>query len=281
MPHVYSSTIIFTECLNINQFEQLSINYCNEKIQNFCTKRLLHDEQRWLESEGIEIASIPFPGNDRVLGMKKSADSIFQFSFSHSFNIVFLLDMLEGKFGILSILDEECRMPAPKTATFVQNVISKHNDAKIFSTCMNSKKTTSCGESKCGIDFVIHHYGQKVQYTTVLKQQYLFNKCKKFKLNSIIYDILASTLVCDIFISFQDDFIDRNAEVCPKSLQNLADKVLGSLRFKYTNDILSLGSTINRASQSKTTFSTKFKADLNMLIFKLQHTVSGFYRYYI
>lgn len=60
-------------------------------------------------------------------------------------------------------------MPAPKTVHFVQNVISKKYGPSIFSTCMSSKKTTSCGEPNHGIDFVIHHYGQKVRYTTVMK----------------------------------------------------------------------------------------------------------------
>lgn len=60
--------IILTECFEENQFEQLCINYTNEKIQNFCTQRLIRDEQEFYKLEGLEAPTISFPGNDIVLG---------------------------------------------------------------------------------------------------------------------------------------------------------------------------------------------------------------------
>lgn len=60
----------FTECLRTskNQFEQLCINYTNEKIQNFSTNLLIRHEQDWYKKEGVEIPKIEFPGNEVILG---------------------------------------------------------------------------------------------------------------------------------------------------------------------------------------------------------------------
>lgn len=60
---------MFTECFDVsmNKFDQFCINYANEKIQNFCTHRLIHKEQEWYKSEGLDVPNISFPGNIDVL----------------------------------------------------------------------------------------------------------------------------------------------------------------------------------------------------------------------
>lgn len=70
--------VFCTECFNSlrNRFEQLCINYSNEKIQNFCTQRLIRDEQNWYKEEGVKVPEIPFPGNDMVLGKYARPDLI-------------------------------------------------------------------------------------------------------------------------------------------------------------------------------------------------------------
>lgn len=52
----------------MNLFEQFCINYGNEKIQNFCTHRLIYKEQEWYKAEGLKVPEISFPGNDNILG---------------------------------------------------------------------------------------------------------------------------------------------------------------------------------------------------------------------
>lgn len=52
----------------MNLFEQFCINYANEKIQNFCTQRLIYKEQEWYKAEGLNLPEISFPGNDHILG---------------------------------------------------------------------------------------------------------------------------------------------------------------------------------------------------------------------
>lgn len=58
----------FTECFDINRYEQFCINYINEKLHSFCSQQLIHSEQEWYRMEGLKLPLIPFPGNDDILG---------------------------------------------------------------------------------------------------------------------------------------------------------------------------------------------------------------------
>lgn len=69
-------------------------------------------------------------------------------------------------FGILPLLDEECRMPIPKTESFMQKVISKHeNCSEFFLNSSNKTASDSTLNGQCG--FVIRHFGNVVNYSTV------------------------------------------------------------------------------------------------------------------
>lgn len=65
--------------------------------------------------------------------------------------------MLENKlFGIFALLDEECRMPNPKTESFMQKITYRHRNCIAFSSLCRTKS-----------DFVIRHFGQDVTYNSV------------------------------------------------------------------------------------------------------------------
>lgn len=65
------------------------------------------------------------------------------------------LDMFENrKFGVFALLDE-CRMPNPRTESFIQKVVSNHQNSSDI----------SIGRQSC--EFVIRHFGQSVHYTPV------------------------------------------------------------------------------------------------------------------
>lgn len=51
-----------------NNFEQLCINFANEKIQAFCTKRLINEEEEWYKKEGILLPDFSFISNDNIVG---------------------------------------------------------------------------------------------------------------------------------------------------------------------------------------------------------------------
>lgn len=51
-----------------NYYEEFTINYINEKVQNWFVKKTIYEEQKYYRKEGIEIPLIPFFDNSRVLG---------------------------------------------------------------------------------------------------------------------------------------------------------------------------------------------------------------------
>lgn len=60
--------VIFSECFPKNSFEQICINFVNEKIRQFSTNRLIKEEMDWYENDGIKIPQIDFLDNRNVIG---------------------------------------------------------------------------------------------------------------------------------------------------------------------------------------------------------------------
>lgn len=63
---------IFSEHFEIgnNSFEQLCINFLNEKIREFSTERLITAELEWYKMDGLEVPHIDFLNNANIIGMK-------------------------------------------------------------------------------------------------------------------------------------------------------------------------------------------------------------------
>ena len=74
------------ETFEINSFEQLCINYANEKLQLLFTEHVLRLEQEEYMREGITWAYIPFSDN------------------------VPTLQLIESHLGVLDLLDESCQV---------------------------------------------------------------------------------------------------------------------------------------------------------------------------
>lgn len=181
--------------------------------------------------------------------------------------------MLESKtFGILSLLDEECRMPTPQTASFMHKVISAHTKCNAFSLCPPKQIRLHRGSNNLN-GFVIQHFGHKVEYTTVMKYLYVLILIWR---RPFYQPFHLSSYLCNKWSFYsQDDFIEKNAEVFPKSLKNLADKAMESLHLQCS--ILATKLNTKHASGNKqSTFSMKIRSDLNMLVSSLKSTVRGF-----
>eukprot|EP00527_Entomoneis_sp_CCMP2396_P003980 CAMPEP_0198149142 /NCGR_PEP_ID=MMETSP1443-20131203/45149_1 /TAXON_ID=186043 /ORGANISM="Entomoneis sp., Strain CCMP2396" /LENGTH=1107 /DNA_ID=CAMNT_0043814071 /DNA_START=17 /DNA_END=3340 /DNA_ORIENTATION=- len=112
-----------------NRFEQLCINYANEKLQQKFTEDVFRAVQLEYEAEGIALAEISYDDNTDVL------------------------DLIEARTGVMAMLNEECIRPKGSDFDFVQKALKQN--AK--SPCMLSNKTDR-------MSFGVHHYAGKVMY---------------------------------------------------------------------------------------------------------------------
>ena len=124
------------EIFEINAFEQLCINYTNEKLQQFFNQHMFYLEQEEYLKEGIEWEFIDF-GLDLEPCIK----------------------LIESKLGILSLLDEESLLlPNSNDETFVSKLSSQHlNKSQCFSKLEGKIKRNYVG-------FLIQHYAGVVEY---------------------------------------------------------------------------------------------------------------------
>jgi len=112
-----------------NRYEQLCINYCNEKLQAKFTEDIFRSVQDEYEKEGIPLDEITYDDNSDVL------------------------TLIESKTGLLAMLNEECVRPKGSDQAFVQKAISGNKN----SPCLFQDKMNRMG-------FGIHHYAGKVMY---------------------------------------------------------------------------------------------------------------------
>jgi myosin heavy subunit len=122
------------ESFPTNSFEQLCINYCNEKLQFHFNEYIFKIEQAEYASEGVPVDMIEFKDNQPTL------------------------DMLEDKKGgIFAMVDEEISVPKGSDEGLVKKIIIKHekhpNFAKPKPTDLNSKMV-----------FIVIHYAGAVPY---------------------------------------------------------------------------------------------------------------------
>ncbi len=114
-----------------NSFEQFCINYANEKLQQQFNSHVFRLEQEEYVREQIEWKFIDFSDNQPCI------------------------DLIEGKLGILSLLDEESRLPMGTDEQFVNKL--HHN----FSGAKNKfYKKPRFGKSS----FTVCHYAVDVTY---------------------------------------------------------------------------------------------------------------------
>ncbi|CAB9521862.1 Unconventional myosin [Seminavis robusta] len=118
------------ESFVINRFEQLCINYANEKLQQKFTEDIFRSVQLEYEAEGIELAEITFDDNTDVL------------------------DLIEGRTGLCAMLNEECVRPKGSDEAFVQKALGANKK----SPCLLVNNMDRMG-------FGIHHYAGKVMYS--------------------------------------------------------------------------------------------------------------------
>ncbi|KAG9510218.1 Myosin heavy chain, non-muscle, partial [Fragariocoptes setiger] len=120
------------EIFELNSFEQLCINYTNEKLQQLFNHTMFVLEQEEYQREGIEWKFIDF-----------------------GLDLQPTIDLIEKPMGILALLDEECWFPKATDKTFVEKLVASHS--------LHPKFIKS--DFKSTADFSITHYAGKVDYS--------------------------------------------------------------------------------------------------------------------
>ncbi|TFL04001.1 P-loop containing nucleoside triphosphate hydrolase protein [Pterulicium gracile] len=137
------------EIFDVNGYEQLLINYTNERLQQFFNHHMFVLEQEEYAREGIQWEYVNFG-----LDLQPTIALIESSTASH--------------IGILACLDEECIMPKATDLTFTNKVVHTWNGA-----AQKDKEDPSFhlgGDkfepTRFAQGFVIQHYAGKVEYRT-------------------------------------------------------------------------------------------------------------------
>ncbi|KAG5853835.1 hypothetical protein ANANG_G00030750 [Anguilla anguilla] len=123
------------EIFELNSFEQLCINYTNEKLQQLFNHTMFVLEQEEYQREGIEWSFIDFG-----LDLQPCID---------------LIEKPTSPPGILALLDEECWFPKATDKSFVAKVVQEQGTHPKFHKAKKLKDDS---------DFSIMHYAGKVDY---------------------------------------------------------------------------------------------------------------------
>ncbi|CAK8988748.1 unnamed protein product [Durusdinium trenchii] len=121
------------ESFAINRFEQLCINYANEKLQQKFTHDVFKAVQQEYTAEGIPWDRIEFKDNAPILAL------------------------IESKLGVVAMLNEECVRPKGSNQNFVSKLVSVHKEDPAFSAPKLGKLRE--------LQFCIRHYAGEVMYT--------------------------------------------------------------------------------------------------------------------
>merc|ERR1719443_1217320 len=152
------------EIFGLNSFEQLCINYTNEKLQQLFNHTMFILEQEEYQREGIEWKFIDF-----------------------GLDLQPTIDLIEKPMGIMALCDEECWFPKATDKTFVEKLTTSHS--------VHPKFVKS--DFKSDADFSILHYAGQVNYSAA---KWLMKNMDPLNENIVQY-LQASTdpFVCHIW----------------------------------------------------------------------------------
>lgn len=154
------------ESFKVNRFEQFCINYANEKLQSKYNLDIFSSVQEEYNIEGIPIPDVTFDDNSVVI------------------------NLIEGRMGLVSMLNEECLRPHGNDASFVSKMKKVNQD--IDALVQNPLHTQT--------QFSIMHYAAEVVYEAtnfvqknmdILPQDLI--DCVGKSNNTIIKDFVKST----------------------------------------------------------------------------------------
>jgi len=158
------------EMFKVNSFEQLCINYANEKLQQKFTHDVFKTVQTEYEEEGICWETITFTDNAATLSL------------------------IDARMGVISVLNEECMRPMGNDEAFTSKLTTLHAKHPDFSKPrLNARKC-----------FTVHHYAGPVTYTSdgfleknkdALQEDLV--ECMRGSSNGLVVDLFAKAAAAE------------------------------------------------------------------------------------
>ncbi|KAK3134970.1 hypothetical protein QOZ80_5BG0413040 [Eleusine coracana subsp. coracana] len=143
------------ESFKYNSFEQLCINFTNEKLQQHFNQNVFKMEQEEYNREQIDWSYIEFVDNQDVL------------------------DLIEKKpGGIIALLDEACMFPKCTHESFSQKLYEKFRNNKRFSKPKLSRTSFTIQHYAGEVTYQSDHFLDKNRDYVVLEHQELLNASK-------------------------------------------------------------------------------------------------------
>lgn len=191
------------EIFEKNSFEQLCINYTNERLQQFFNHHMFVLEQEEYKREGVEWKFIDF-----------------------GLDLLPTIELIEktSPIGILSLLDEECVMPRATDKTFIDklNQLWKGKSSKYDTPRFNA-------------GFILTHYAGKVEYTV---NGWLDKN--KDPLNENVTKLLANSSDKYVASLFADSFGDDDPFASQQSKTVIKKGVFRTVSQKHKESLTSL-----------------------------------------
>jgi len=165
------------EIFEFNTFEQLCINFVNEKLQQFFNHHMFVLEQEEYMREGIEWVSVDF-------GMDLAA----------------CIDLFEKPMGVLPILEEETIYPKASDQTFEAKLkaqhLGKHNNF-----------VKACSKTDKDAHFAVVHYAGTVSYNVTG-----WLDKNRDPINDTVVDLLKKCSSCKLMIECYSDHPGQTKE---------------------------------------------------------------------
>ena len=167
------------EVFDHNSFEQLCINYANEKLQQHFTEQCFKEEVALYDQEGISFEhTVTYQDNSDILRL-----------FEHR------------TMGLLPLLDEEARLPQGSTENYVDKILERNKQ--------NDSLERLGGKIRGGpLGFVVNHYSGRVEYEAV----FFMAKNKDLLQQDVVLLMSSSTcgLVGSLYCGSSSDNDDQN-----------------------------------------------------------------------
>mmetsp|Transcript_41208 Transcript_41208/g.68864 ORF Transcript_41208/g.68864 Transcript_41208/m.68864 type:complete len:1215 (-) Transcript_41208:481-4125(-) len=172
------------EIFKTNSFEQLCINFANEKLQQFFNFWTFKKEEKVYETEQIDFKKVKFIDNQGVL------------------------DLIEKKReGILGMIDEEIRIPKGSDTTFMKKLESKHVKTKEFKRVLRRPD-----------NFIVVHYAGNVEYSS-----HSFLEKSKDRMTDDLYNLITGTKFGFLKTLFEGDTAASSKTLGTKFKKQLND----------------------------------------------------------